>query len=187
MNLSTQLERFSRLAVYATVAFALNGCGVASSTLSPDVPGTLDLSGIWVIDETQSDGSIDRIDSQRQFERDSIDGRASETLGSLYYAEQDFPIVSSTRLEIEQDEHSIGILYGVGKYRDLIWGLQERGEWKLDVGWQGAELLIKSSISHTRGLETYRLSADSMTLSVHIQIRAGGERRVLQRTFLRES
>ena len=178
--------RFFKLGLQLGLLASLIACAATQSSLSSQVPSSIDLSGVWTLVEEFSAGDIDRVETQREFEEDSIDGKATSTLGSLYFAEQDFPIVGATQLEIQQDEHSIGILYGVGKYRDLVWGLQSRGEWKLDVGWQDRSLIIKSGISHSRGLETYRLDADNQTLQVSVQIRAGSERRTLRRTFTRE-
>lgn len=179
------MKHFYRYFVLVASVGWLVACGAAQSSFNTNVPSGIDLSGNWKVDLEQSDGGINRTESQREFEKASIDGKVSASLGSLYYAEQDFPIVGSERLEIQQDSRSIGILYGPGKYRDLVWGLQSRGEWEIDIGWQGSRLTIESSVSHSRGVETYELDPDGRTMRVTVQIKAGSERRTLRRAFVR--
>ena len=184
MRLKTELSRAtSYVAIAIGIAFALLGCGPASSSLSAVVPFGIDLTGMWVLDEARSDAPPDQEAALQRIKAEEIEGKQSSNLGSILYAAQDFPVISSQRLVIEQDATSIGISYGDGQHRDLIWGLQTRAEWKIDAGWEQNRLVVKSVVSHTTGTEKYQLQAGGETLVVDIAIRAGPDRRSFRRTF----
>lgn len=160
-------------------------CGPASSTLSGVVPYGIDLSGVWILDAASSDSPPDNSAALLRLKAAEIEGKRSDSLGSIVYATQDFPVIAAERLSIEQDSSSIGISYGDGQHRDLIWGLQTRAEWKIDAGWEQTRLVIKSVVSHTTGIERYQLESGGETLLVDVSIRAGPDRRSFRRTYTR--
>ena len=160
-------------------------CGPASSSLSSVVPYGVDLSGVWILDELRSDAPPDNAEALRRLKVAEIEGKRSDSFGSIIYATQDFPVIAAERLSIEQDSSSIGISYGDGQHRDLIWGLQTRAEWKVDAGWEQAGLVVKSIVSHSSGTERYQLGSDGDTLLVDVSIRAGPDRRSFRRTYTR--
>ena len=164
------------------------GCSsVKTSSLGGVVPSGVDLTGIWVLDESRSDVPPDTSEASKRERAASIRGKSSNSAASIYFASQDFPVISSERLKIEQDSDSIGILYGPGKHRDLIWGLQEKAAWEIDAGWENAKLIVKSSLSHTRGEEAYSLKPNNDTLVVDVRIRAGNDYESFTRTFVRQN
>lgn len=166
-------------------ALMLVNCGPASSSLSSVVPYGVDLTGIWVLDEARSDAPPNTEAARQRLKAAEIEGKRSDSFGSIIYATQDFPVISAERLAIEQDESSIGISYGDGQHRDLIWGLQTRAEWKIDAGWEQSRLVVRSVVSHTSGTERYQLDSDGDTLFVDVSIRAGPDRRSFRRTYIR--
>ena len=170
--------------VVSSVYWAVS-CGPASSSLSAVVPYGIDLTGVWILDEARSDAPPDNAAALQRLKAAEIEGKRSDSFGSIVYATQDFPVIAADRLSIEQDSSSIGISYGDGQHRDLIWGLQTRAEWKIDAGWEQTRLVIKSVVSHTTGIERYQLDSDSETLLVDVSIRAGPDRRSFRRTYTR--
>ncbi len=160
-------------------------CGPATSSLSSVVPFGVDLSGVWVLDEARSDAPPDNEAALQRLKAAEIGGKRSDSFGSIIYATQDFPVIAADRLSIDQDSSSIGISYGDGQHRDLIWGLQTRAEWKVDAGWEQSRLVVKSVVSHTSGIERYQLGSNGETLLVDISIRAGPDRRSFHRTYTR--
>ncbi len=163
----------------------LVGCGPSGSAFNIVVPPGIDLSGIWVLDKALSDAQPDRSKAQQRQKAAEIKGKSVNVLGSMFFAAQDFPVISADRISIEQDDESIGISYGDGQHRDLIWGLQKRASWKIDAGWERGRLIVQSMTSHTSGIERYQLRSDGEILLVEITIRTGGERKHLRRTFVR--
>ncbi len=173
-----------KLCVVCT-ALCLIGCGTATSSLSSIVPYGVDLTGVWVLDESRSDEPPDNSKALQRLKAAEIEGKRSDSFGSILYAAQDFPVIAAKRLSIDQDESSIGISYGDGQHRDLIWGLQTRAEWNVDAGWEQRRLVVKSVVSHTQGTERYQIEPDGNTLVVNVAIRAGPDRRSFLRTYTR--
>ena len=166
-------------------AICIASCGPATSSLSSVVPYGIDLSGVWILDESRSDSPPDNEAALQRLKAAEIEGKRSDSFGSIIYATQDFPVISAERLTIEQDNSSIGISYGDGQHRDLIWGLQNRAEWKVDAGWEQSRLVVKSLVSHTSGVERYQLGVDGEILVVEVSVRAGPDRRSFRRTYTR--
>lgn len=173
------------MALVAMWTMIVVSCGPATSSLSSVVPFGVDLSGVWVLDEARSDGPPDSEAALQRLKAAEIEGKRSDSFGSIIYAAQDFPVIAADRLSIEQDSSSIGISYGDGQHRDLIWGLQTRAEWKIDAGWEQTRLVVKSIVSHTSGTESYQLGSDGDTLLVNVSVRAGPDRRSFRRTYTR--
>ena len=169
--------------VLATTLVFIVGCGPATSSLGSVVPPGIDLTGIWVLDAERSNPPPDPADARERLKAIEIEGKKTAPLGSILYATQDFPVIAAERLAIEQDASSIGISYGDGQHRDLVWGLQTRSEWKIDAGWHQSKLFVKSAVSHTSGSERYELDAAGETLFVTVEIRAGPDRSSFRRTF----
>ena len=165
------------------MALSLIGCGPASSSLSSIVPYGVDLTGVWVLDKSRSDEPPDNSEALQRLKAAEIEGKRSVSFGSILYATQDFPVIAAERLAIDQDDSSIGISYGDGQHRDLIWGLQTRAEWKVDAGWEQRQLVVKSVVSHTSGTERYQLESAGNVLVVNVAIRAGPDRRSFRRTY----
>ena len=166
-------------------AICIASCGPATSSLSSVVPYGVDLSGVWILDESRSDAPPDNEAALQRLKAAEIEGKRSDAFGSIIFASQDFPVIAAERLSIEQDSSSIGISYGDGQHRDLIWGLQTRAEWKVDAGWEQYRLVVKSIVSHTSGTERYQLDSDGDTLLVDVSVRAGPDRRNFRRTYTR--
>ena len=177
----------SRYGPSACVFFVMGlfACGPVTSSLSAIVPSGIDLSGIWLLDEKQSDSPPDVSATLLREKAAEIEGKGSNSLASIYFAAHDFPVIAAPQLAIEQDSASIGISYGEGQHRDWVWGLQTRSEWQVDVGWDQTKLVIKSMVSHTFGVEHYQLQADRETLVVEVTIRAGGDRETYKRTYVK--
>lgn len=167
-------------------AVLILACSAETSSFEGTVPSGLDLTGVWLLDGSRSDDPPDTEAAFREDRSASIEGKQANSAASIYFASQDFPVISSDRLEIEQDSTSIGILYGPGKHRDLVWGLQTKAAWQVDAGWENSQLVVKSSLSHTRGVERYELSADAETLVVEVSIVAGRDRESFTRTFVKK-
>lgn len=153
------------------VALLLTACG----TLDPSVPRGFDLTGDWVLDRDASDAPPDLDAIRRREDRDAVRGRQSDTAASATFAVQDFPVLTATRLEIEQDDESMGIRYDGAVYRDITWGVRERDLWRVNAGWDEGDLVIRSVRGGIRGREAFALERDGMRLRVTVNIEAGGQ------------
>lgn len=153
------------------VAFLLTSC----STLDPSVPGGFDLTGDWVLDHDASDAPPDVDAIRRREDRDVVRGRQSDAAASAAFAVQDFPVLTATRLEIEQDDESMGIRYDGVLYRDISWGERERDLWRVHAGWSEGDLIIRSVRGAIRGRETFALERNGTRLRVTVSIETGGQ------------
>ena len=187
MPIGNRLKLAARVFAVAYIAtlVLIVGCGPATSSLGSVVPPGIDLTGIWLLDSERSDAPPDTSEARERLKAIEIEGKKTAPLGSILYAAQDFPVISAERLAIEQDDRSIGISYGDGQHRDLVWGLQSRSEWKIDAGWDQARLIVRSAVSHTSGTERYQLAEDGKTLVVTVAIRAGPDRQSFRRTYFK--
>ncbi|MGE0624745.1 MAG: hypothetical protein AB7I04_03870 [Pseudomonadales bacterium] len=146
----------------AAVLLALaTGCG--SVPLDGAAPEQFDLNGRWVLDANRSSGTQPR-------------GRG--------FIEQDFPLLVSREMHIEQDARSMGIEYDRGSYRDVTWGERRRGVWEVRAGWREGSLYIYSEAPDISAMEVWQLSADGDELSIQISVRGGVEGQY-QRVFRR--
>ena len=174
-----------RYIVFLALMGALFGCGAPTSTLGGTTPAGIDLTGVWILDSARSDEPPDREKAMQKAKAEEIDGKRNNALSSMLFAAQDFPVISAERMVIEQDVDSIGISFGEGLHRDLIWGLQTRAEWRIDAGWDNSYLVVKSMVSHTSATERYQLRADGKELVVDVTIRSASSREHFKRTYTR--
>jgi len=140
------------------------GCG--SKPLDAAAPKPFDLNGRWVLDAGGSD---------------SAEGRRPHRRG---FIEQDFPLLTSREMRIEQDAGSMGIEYDGGGYRDVTWGERRRGIWEVRAGWREGSLYIYSKAPDISATEIWQLSADGEQLSIQISVR-GDEEGQYHRQFRR--
>lgn len=145
-------------------AFLLLAAGCGSVPLDAAAPAQFDLNGRWVLDSKLSDSSRPR-------------GRG--------FIEQDFPLLVSREMRIEQDPGSMGIDYEGGSYRDVTWGERRRGVWEVRAGWRDGTLYIYSKAPDISAMETWQLSADGEQLSIQISVRGGAEGGEYRRVFRR--
>ncbi|MCY3838669.1 MAG: hypothetical protein OXH09_08540 [Gammaproteobacteria bacterium] len=153
------------------VVFLLAGC----SALDSNVPRGFDLTGDWVLDREASDAPPDLDAIRRREDRDVVRGRQSDAAASAAFAVQDFPVLTATRLEIEQDDESMGIRYDGVVYRDITWGERERDLWKVRSGWDEGDLVVRSVRGNVRGREAFALERNGMRLRVTVDIETGGQ------------
>ena len=113
---------------------------------------------------------------RRREDRDVVRGRQSDAAASAAFAVQDFPVLTAARLEIEQDDESMGIRYDGVLYRDISWGERERDLWtSVRAGWNEGDLVIRSVRGAVRGRETFALERNGMGLRVTVSIETGGQ------------
>ena len=153
------------------VAFLLPAC----TALDSDVPRGFDLTGDWVLDRAASDAPPDLEAIRRREDRDVVRGRQSDAAASAAFAVQDFPVLTATRLEIEQDDESMGIRYDGVVYRDVTWGERERDLWKVRAGWNEGDLVVRSERGGIRGREEFALQRNGTRLRVTVSIETGGQ------------
>jgi len=151
-------------------AVLLAGCG--SSPPSPDVPAGFDMTGEWQLVPAESD-----------LPPTVLDLRARG--GMLHLVTQDFPMLRARRMTVEQDRASMGLTFDGGEYRDVSWGARKRGLWEVEAGWLEGQLVIVSRAEDADARETFQLAPDGSRLTVRVDIRSGGERLAVTRTFMR--
>lgn len=146
----------------AVLALALMSSGCGSIQLDETAPPGFDLSGQWLATD-------DSLSSQSG-------GFNSGFIG------QDFPLLFTRGMRIEQDARSMGIEYGGGRYRDVSWGERRSGIWEVNAGWYEGALRIYSKAPDTTGMEIWQLSEDGQDLTIEIDVDAG-RRQHFRRTF----
>ena len=152
--------------VCIAAALAVAGCGTVP--LEESAPDRFDLTGHWVLAEGQKPMSTNR----------SSSGMESG------FMTQDFPLLATTEMHIEQDDTSMGIDYSRGTYRDVTWGERRRGVWKVRAGWHEGILHIYSDAPDISAAEIWRLSQDRQRLDISISVR-GARNREFERVFVR--
>ncbi len=166
------------------LALAAGGCG--SVPLDPAVPTEFDLNGQWVVHVALSDPPTDakRLSAQADQELVAIERSSSRSQrGILAFVTQDFPVLASKTMVIEQDRHSMGIRYDKGGYRDISWGERKRGLWEVSAGWRDGALVIASRAHDATARETMRLVEDGWRMVVHVKVKSGGDSLEAVRTF----
>ncbi len=160
----------------------LQGC----ESVSYEIPNNFDLSGRWTLNPNKSDETPDT-ESIWLTEQSSVaQGRAPDPTYSASFIVQDFPIVKSDVLLIEQDEESMGIQYQHSPYVDLKWGQQLRDGWLVDVGWNGTALVISKSRESIMGIETLKLGESGNTLEIEIKVSSKSRKFELYRFYEKE-
>ena len=147
------------------------GC---QSTPEEPPPATFDLSGTWELNTGASDAAPDLREIRRLEDRDVLRGRQRDAEASSIFVTEDFPVLDTPRMTIEQDARSMGIQYADGTYRDVSWGERERGFWTIRAGWREGALIIDSRRNLTRGRETMRLERGGRRLRVDVSVETGG-------------
>ena len=138
-------------------------------------PQNCSLGGTWLLDPLDSDAAP----KQRDLRRRGF---------SIAVAAQDFAVLRTRRMLIEQSSDSVGIEYDGGVYRDLSWGVRKRGLWEVNAGWQeDGQLLVLSEAPDAKARETFGLDPTGTRLVVQIEISADGQALELVRTFTRQS
>ena len=151
----------------------LGGCA-GGVTLDPNPPPDFSLAGVWVLDPLDSDSAP----KPRQLRKRGF---------GIAMAAQDFPVINTRRMRIEQSADSVGIEYDDGVYRDLSWGVRRRGLWEVNAGWEeDGQLLILSEASDAKASEALHLMNAGQRLVVHVQVSADGQTLRLVRTFIRQ-
>lgn len=143
-------------------------CACASSPPMTAPPSGFDLSGEWrlVDDESESAPAAGGFgDTRRSALRALARGGIS----------RDFPVVAAKTMRIEQNADSMGIRYDNDEYRDISWGERERGMWTVKAGWAEGSLHIVSKAHDSEAREEMKLAADGRTLTVDVEIDAGGK------------
>jgi len=164
-----------RAVVALAVGCLLGACGGPS--LDPVAPSGFNLEGQWELVRDASGAAPDA----RQFKPNRTGARRELARGGVA---RDFPVLSSSSMRIEQNPDSMGVSYASGDYRDITWGVRERGMWKINAGWVNDELHIISKAHDSQATEIMRLSPDGNTLTVSIEVNAG-EKFAVDRVFRR--
>lgn len=185
---TTKMQKFRSGAALLTLAFALGGCG--GVPLDPQAPPEFDLNGHWVLHQALSDPPPDRRRLQARADKELLSAgpsRRQSTPGLLAFVVEDFPVLASRSMVIEQDRQSMGIRYENGVYRDVSWGERKRGLWQVSAGWLEGALVISSKASDASARESMRLSDNGQRMTVRVEVRSGGDNLSVQRTFDRVS
>jgi hypothetical protein len=157
------------------VSCLLGACG--GPNLNPVTPSGFDIGGEWELVQDASGMAPEA----GQFKRNRTGARRELARGGV---SRDFPVVNASSMRIEQNRDSMGVSYSTGDYRDVTWGVRERGMWKINAGWVDDELHVISKAHDSQATEIMRLSPDGNTLTVNVQINAG-EKFEVERVFRR--
>ncbi len=103
----------------------------------------------------------------------------------MAFVSQDFPVLRARRLHIEQNRDSMGVTFDGSRYRDVSWGVRQRGLWNVEAGWLEGALVIVSDAKDGEARETIMLSPDRQMLTIDIELKAGRENLALTRIFTR--
>ena len=185
---TARMQKLRSGAALLTLAFALGGCG--GVPLDPQAPAEFDLNGHWVLHQALSDPPPDRRRLQARADRQLLStGQPSRrpNVGLLAFVVEDFPVLASRSMVIEQDRQSMGIRYENGAYRDVSWGERKRGLWQVSAGWLEGALVISSKASDASARESMRLSDNGQRMTVRVEVKSGGDNLSVLRTFDRVS
>jgi len=105
--------------------------------------------------------------------------------GMIAFVTQDFPVLRAQRMHIEQNRDSMGVEYDGSDYRDVSWGVRQRGLWEVEAGWLEGNLVIDSQAPDGDARETFILSPDGEMLTIQIRVSSGREAVELTRIFSR--
>ena len=170
----------------SALAILLMAGGCGGIPLDDRAPAGFDLGGQWVLNAAESDPPPDAQSIQNRADRAFAEGREGRSRGGAFaFIAQDFPVLQSKSMVIEQNRDSMGIRYDRGAYRDVSWGERRRGVWKMSAGWFEGDLIILSKAADARARETMRLAADGRSLTVLIEVESEGQTVTATRTFER--
>jgi hypothetical protein len=172
-GLAAANETFVRAALIGLGLVLIGGCS-SGVVLDTKPPLDFSLGGVWVLDPLNSDPAP----KPQQLRKRGF---------GIAMAAQDFPVMYTRRMRIEQSADSVGIEYDGGEYRDLSWGVRRRGLWEVNAGWEEGELLILSKAADAKARETLQLGDAGRRLVVHIEVSSDGQNLSLVRTFTRQA
>lgn len=155
-----------------SVCWLIAGCA-GSVVLDPVPPPGFDLGGSWRLDPIASDPAPET----RELRARGL---------SISMAAQDFQVLRCRLMEVEQNRDSMGIAYDGGSYRDISWGVRQRGLWEVNAGWDEGELRILSKARDAKAEETMTLFDAGRRLMVRISIAADGGDVDVTRIFQRD-
>jgi len=163
--------------------------GCANLELASKPTSAVPLSGVWLVDNTASDDIAEVIrPDKRPLSKSRLSTRAEiERIrrgSGLAIVADGFQVLEASRIEIELGDDSMGVQHRPGVYRDVSWGLKDRGIWRVHAGWEEDALVIASKTSGIDVLERYQL-LDNDRLVVRLDIRADGNKRSILRAFRR--
>ena len=177
---ATSAQRRAAVWLAGFVVLAV-GC---QAPLSVEPPRDFDLNGTWVLDARSSDAAPDAQAIRRLEDRDVARGRQRNAAASSAFVAEDFPVLNTKAMTIEQDARSMGIEYDNGAYRDVSWGERERDYWTVQAGWRDGVLVIQSRRDLIEGVETMRLERAGR-LHVEVAVKTGGRDVRAKRVFER--
>ena len=94
-------------------------------------------------------------------------------------------VLTAIKMSIEQDSESMGVDYDGNNYRDVSWGERQRGNLKINAGWEEDNLMIRTEGSRFPVEETYILSDGGSRLTVFVELDGGSNDMVFKRVFKR--
>lgn len=159
----------------------------ACNTLELDyrAPAGFDLSGIWVLNEFLSEQPPSDKEIRQQDDAAVRRGHRINSAASSAFLAQDFPVIDSGRMEIEQNADSMGVRYSTGAYSDVSWGRRQRNFWKVHAGWEGDQLVIISRRDDIEGRVKISLEADGARMRVEVDVESGRREVRVVRVFER--
>ena len=172
-------------ALFLTASAALVALAGCTASLATTAPRGFDLTGDWLLDETQSDAPPDLKAIRRREDRDVVRGRQSNPMGSAAFVVQDYPVLTAVHLHIEQDAQSMGIRYDEDTYRDISWGRRERDFWTVDAGWAAGALVIRTKRGAVKGEEVMVLADRARQLRIAVRVDTEGEDIRAERVYRR--
>jgi hypothetical protein len=162
--------RIRTFGVAACMALMFGGCAGTPLDYVPD-PG-FNLTGSWELVPELSDQAPPR---SRLRSRGSM----------IAFVTQDFPVLRAEKMHIEQNRDSMGVDYDGREYRDVSWGIRQRGLWEVEAGWLEGNLVIVSEAPDGEARETLILSSDGQMLTIDIRVSSGSEKFAVTRIFSR--
>ena len=176
-----------RAIVAISVLAALTAC---STTPSLSTDAVFNLSGKWRLVPSESDAPPNPRKVMNRVSQESVERRPTRSAakarvrGAVFaFVTQDFPVLTASRMRIEQSSDSMGIDYTPGTYRDVTWGRRERGLWEVFAGWdENDALVIDSRGNDIRAVERMFLRPDGR-LQVNVTVNADRRQLDLTRVF----
>ena len=154
-----------------------------TNPLSTSVPYGFDLTGNWELVSGQSDPPPDLDDiASKELSREKR-GKKPDPMSSISFVIQDFPVLVSTSLEIEQDSTSMGVAYSNSFYREVSWGRQDINDWEVKSGWSKGDLVLSMDRRKVDARETFVLSERNQTLTVTVSIKTPIDKMSFKRVF----
>ena len=167
----------------STVSALLFVVSCATNPLSKSVPYGFDLTGEWELVAGQSDPPPDLDDiASKELSREKR-GKKPDPMSSISFVIQDFPVLVSSSLEIEQDSTSMGVAYSNSFYREVSWGRQDINDWEVQSGWSKGDLVLSMGRKKVDARETFVLSDRNQTLTVKVSIKTPIDKMSFKRVF----